>query len=179
MSLSQHTCPSVEHRDQYWLHPPPHYPGVPCPATRTQQKINCFHIHVLQYEILHEKKIKVQYKYLKLKQFIPTIINQNETMSIKQHPITILTAKSYFLTSPTQKFFGLQYSFSTIFTRIGTICTSITFETRYGRVLLTFIFSVFSFIFSLVAVRSWFILRISLFIIWKRTTKTFVDMCIN
>lgn len=50
------------------------------------------------------KKIKVQYKYLKVKQFIPTIINQNETMSIKQHSITILTAKSYFLTAPTEIF---------------------------------------------------------------------------
>lgn len=92
-------------------------------------------------------------------------------MSIKQHSITILTAKSYFLTAPTQKYFWLQYSFSTTFTRIRTIRTSMTFETRYGRVLLTFIFSVFSFIFSLVAVRSWFILRISLFIIWKRTNQ--------
>lgn len=104
MSLSQHTCPSVEHRDQYWLHPPPHYPGVPCPATRTQTKNKLFSIHILQYEILPGKKIKVQYKYLKLKQFIPTIINQNETMSIKQHSIAILTAKSYFLTAPTEIF---------------------------------------------------------------------------
>lgn len=126
-----------------------------------------------------KKNIKVQYKYLKLKQFIPTIINQNRN-NVNQTTLNHnFDSWILFLTAPTQKYFWLQYSFSTIFTRIRTICTSITFETRYGRVLLTFIFSVFSFIFSLVAVRSWFILRISLFIIWKRTTITFVDMCIN
>lgn len=104
MSLSQHTCPSVEHRDQYWLHPPPHYPGVPCPATRTQTKNKLFSHTYITVRNFTWKKIKVQYKYLKLKQFIPAIINQNETMSIKQHSITILTAKSYFLTAPTEIF---------------------------------------------------------------------------
>lgn len=43
--------------------------------------------------------------------------------------------------------------------------TSITFDTKYGRVLLTLIFSSFSLIFSLCAVNSCWILIISLFMI--------------
>lgn len=46
--------------------------------------------------------------------------------------------------------------------------TSMTLETRYGRVLFTLIFSLFSFILSFMAWSSWVTRNTSLFIIWDK-----------
>lgn len=46
-----------------------------------------------------------------------------------------------------------------------------TLETRYGKVLLTLIFSVFSFILSFIACSSWVTRRTSLFMIWNQIHK--------
>ena len=51
-----------------------------------------------------------------------------------------------------------------------TALTSITLETRYGRVLFTLIFSLFSLILSFMAWSSWVTLSTSLFMIWNRYT---------
>lgn len=49
--------------------------------------------------------------------------------------------------------------------------TSITLETRYGRVLFTLIFSLFSLILSFMAWSSWVTLSTSLFMIWNQYTE--------
>lgn len=59
--------------------------------------------------------------------------------------------------------------------------TSMTLETRYGRVLFTLIFSLFSLILSFMAWSSWVTRNTSLFMIWDRRKQMFNpdSACIN